>query len=171
MEKKDLLAPKPIYLPDDPAHHAQDILAVETAIVHPESPLVWARRTEVALEHAEKAQENARQEAGASSGRHHARPSAQEVQVEEQELDSISDPRLVAYAFARTGYHRSLDLLRANGWKGWGPVPYEHEANRGVLRAIAALARAAELIGESTEYERCRKMLADASPEAVEELL
>ena len=69
MEKKDLLAPKPIYLPDDPAHHAQDILAVETAIVHPESPLVWARRTEVALEHAEKAQENARQEAGASSVR------------------------------------------------------------------------------------------------------
>src|SRR4028118_841275 len=26
-----------------------------------------------------------------------------------------------AYAYARTGYHRSLDTLRRNGWKGHGP--------------------------------------------------
>ena len=28
-----------------------------------------------------------------------------------------------AYAFARVGYHRGLDLLRRSGWKGHGPIP------------------------------------------------
>src|SRR5579875_2485715 len=28
-----------------------------------------------------------------------------------------------AYAYARTGYHRGLDALRRNGWKGHGPIP------------------------------------------------
>lgn len=81
------------------------------------------------------------------------------------------EAKLVAYAFARTGYHRSLDRLRANGWKGWGPVPFAHPANRPVLRAIAALARAALLIGENEEYDRCRQMLSDADPAAVDKLL
>ena len=36
-----------------------------------------------------------------------------------------------------------LDLLRRNGWKGHGPVPWEHEPNRGFLRALAALGQAA----------------------------
>ncbi len=27
------------------------------------------------------------------------------------------------YAYARVGYHRGLDSLRQNGWKGTGPVP------------------------------------------------
>ena len=47
---------------------------------------------------------------------------------------------VTAYAYARVGYHRSLDLLRRNGWKGHGPVPWEHEPNQGFLRALAALA-------------------------------
>lgn len=81
------------------------------------------------------------------------------------------DDKLTAYAFARTGYHRSLDRLRANGWKGWGPVPYSHEPNRAVLRSIAALARAARLIGEDAEYDRCRQMLSDADPDSVARLL
>ncbi|MBC3185924.1 DUF3151 domain-containing protein [Corynebacterium sp. zg-331] len=79
--------------------------------------------------------------------------------------------RLVAYALARTGYHRSLDRLRAHGWKGWGPVPFSHEPNRGVLRAIATLALAARAIGETNEYDRCRQMLSDADPGCVSELL
>jgi len=58
---------------------------------------------------------------------------------------------VAAYAFARVGYHRSLDLLRRNGWKGHGPVPWEHLPNRGFLRALAALARAAAAIGEVPE--------------------
>ena len=45
------------------------------------------------------------------------------------------------YAYARTGYHRSLDQLRRNGWKGHGPVPWEHEPNRGFLRSLHALGR------------------------------
>ena len=41
-----------------------------------------------------------------------------------------------AYAYARTGYHRGLDALRRNGWKGFGPVPWSHEPNRGFLRCV-----------------------------------
>ena len=91
----------------------------------------------------------------------------------EEAIDSASseEEKLIAYAFARTGYHRSLDRLRGNGWKGWGPVPFSHEPNQGVLRAIAALARAAALIGEDTEYDRCRQMLSDADPQSIASLL
>ena len=52
--------------------------------------------------------------------------------------------RVESYAYARTGYHRGLDALRRAGWRGQGPVPWEHEPNRGFLRALAALARAAD---------------------------
>ena len=41
-----------------------------------------------------------------------------------------------SYAFARVGYHRGLDALRRNGWRGAGPVPWEHEPNQGFLRAL-----------------------------------
>ncbi|WP_407560122.1 DUF3151 domain-containing protein [Streptomyces sp. 184] len=75
-----------------------------------------------------------------------------------------------SYAYARTGYHRGLDSLRRNGWKGQGPVPWEHEPNRGFLRALAALARAAKAIGETEEYERCSTFLRDSSPTAAETL-
>ena len=47
------------------------------------------------------------------------------------------------YAYARVGYHRGLDALRRNGWKGYGPVPWSHEPNQGFLRALHALGRAA----------------------------
>jgi hypothetical protein len=73
---------------------------------------------------------------------------------------------VAAYAFARVGYHRSLDLLRRNGWKGHGPVPWDHLPNRGFLRALAALTRAAAAIGETEEEARCREFLRDCSPEA-----
>jgi hypothetical protein len=82
---------------------------------------------------------------------------------------SVDD--VTAYAYARVGYHRSLDLLRRNGWKGHGPVPWEHEPNRGFLRALAALATAAERIGEAPEAERCRDFLRDSSRTAYDELL
>jgi hypothetical protein len=74
------------------------------------------------------------------------------------------------YAYARTGYHRGLDALRRNGWKGHGPVPWEHEPNRGFLRALHALSEAAAAIGESDEAARCAQFLADSSPTAVREL-
>ncbi len=75
-----------------------------------------------------------------------------------------------AYAYARTGYHRGLDALRRNGWKGHGPVPWSHEPNRGFLRCLAALARAAGIIGETDEEARCWTFLADSSKEAYAEL-
>ncbi|MBP3088703.1 DUF3151 domain-containing protein [Corynebacterium sp. sy017] len=79
--------------------------------------------------------------------------------------------KATAYAFARTGYHRSLDRLRAHGWKGWGPVPFTHEPNQGVLRAIAALGKASLMINDQNEYDRIRQMLSDADPSCVATLL
>ncbi|MCO6010137.1 DUF3151 domain-containing protein [Actinoallomurus purpureus] len=75
-----------------------------------------------------------------------------------------------SYAYARTGYHRGLDQLRRAGWKGHGPIPWEHAPNRGFLRALHALARAAAAIGEDDEAERCRTFLRDSSPTAAEVL-
>jgi hypothetical protein len=75
-----------------------------------------------------------------------------------------------AYAYARTGYHRGLDALRRNGWKGHGPVPWSHEPNQGFLRCLAALAAAAGEIDEADEEQRCWTFLADSSKEAYEEL-
>ena len=78
--------------------------------------------------------------------------------------DALADGRTVeGYAYARTGYHRALDALRRNGWRGQGPVPWEHEPNRGFLRALAVLSRAAGLIGESDEERRCADFLRDSS--------
>ena len=75
-----------------------------------------------------------------------------------------------AYAYARTGYHRGLDALRRNGWKGFGPVPWSHAPNRGFLRALNALGNAAGAIGEDDEAQRVRAFLADSDPAAVEAL-
>jgi len=77
---------------------------------------------------------------------------------------------VTAYAYARTGYHRGLDQLRKAGWKGHGPVPWEHGPNRGFLRALHALGVAAATIGEVDEATRCQAFLADASPTALTQL-
>src|SRR5690554_5958463 len=69
---------------------------------------------------------------------------------------------LESYAYARVGYHRGLDALRRAGWRGQGAVPWAHEPNRGVLRALYALSRAAGAIGEADEVERLAKFLDDA---------
>jgi hypothetical protein len=68
------------------------------------------------------------------------------------------------YAYARTGYHRGLDALRRSGWHGHGPVPFSHEPNRGFLRALAALGRAAAAIREDNEAARIRAFLSDCDP-------
>ncbi|HEX4833087.1 MAG TPA: DUF3151 domain-containing protein [Trebonia sp.] len=85
--------------------------------------------------------------------------------------EALSGGRPVeAYAYARTGYHRSLDALRRNGWKGHGPVPWSHGPNQGFLRCLAALAGAAAAIGEDDEATRCATFLRDSSAEAYEQL-
>lgn len=74
---------------------------------------------------------------------------------------------LESYAYARVGYHRGLDALRGAGWRGAGAVPWAHEPNRGVLRALFALRRAAEAIGEQGEPERLTAFLEGADPAAI----
>lgn len=88
----------------------------------------------------------------------------------EQARDAGADD-VTVYAYSRVGYHRSLDMLRRNGWKGHGPVPWEHEPNRGFLRALALLALSARAIGETAEWERCSEFLRDSSPAAYDALL
>lgn len=100
-----------------------------------------------------------------------AHPDSPAVWAARAERELAEGDELVAYAYARTGYHRSLDRLRANGWKGWGPIPASHEPNRPVLKAIAMLALASRAIGDEAEYDRCRQMLSDADPGSVAELL
>lgn len=108
--------------------------------------------------------------AGEVVRRHPESPLAWATLAEEAlAAEAVDD--VTAYAYARVGYHRSLDLLRRNGWKGHGPVPWEHEPNRGFLRALAALATAADRIGETPEATRCRDFLRDSSPAAHDALL
>ncbi|MEO6200256.1 MAG: DUF3151 domain-containing protein, partial [Cryobacterium sp.] len=77
------------------------------------------------------------------------------------------DRPLESYAYARVGYHRGLDSLRKAGWRGQGPIPWTHEPNRGVLRALYALRRAAGEIGETDEAVRLTTFLNDADPTAI----
>jgi hypothetical protein len=95
-----------------------------------------------------------------------AHPSASVAWAGLAEEALADDKAVTAYAYARTGYHRGLDQLRRNGWKGFGPVPYSHEPNRGFLRCVAALARAADAIGETDEQTRCLDLLDDCDPAA-----
>ncbi len=71
-----------------------------------------------------------------------------------------------SYAYARVGYHRGLDALRRNGWKGFGPVPWSYAPNQGFLRALFALGRAAESIQETDEAQRVMTFLDDSDPAA-----
>ncbi|MCU1572032.1 MAG: hypothetical protein JWO93_114 [Micrococcaceae bacterium] len=81
--------------------------------------------------------------------------------------EAFAEGRVIeSYAYARTGYHRGLDALRRHGWRGTGPVPFEHEGNRGFLRALYALGRAAGAIGETEEAQRIDTFLRDSDPAA-----
>ena len=101
--------------------------------------------------------------------RHPASPMAWAALADEARDAGADD--VTVYAYARVGYHRSLDMLRRNGWKGHGPVPWEHQPNRGFLRCLATLALCARAIGETDEWERCSTFLRDSSPAAYDELL
>jgi hypothetical protein len=69
-----------------------------------------------------------------------------------------------AYACYRVAYHRGLDRLRANGWRGSGYVRWVDPTNRGFLRGLQGLARAAGRIGETDEAERCAQFVAQLDP-------
>ena len=69
-----------------------------------------------------------------------------------------------SYAYYRIGYHRGLDALRQNGWRGSGYVRWEHETNRPFLRCLAGLLECADAIGEADEVERCELFLKQLEP-------
>jgi len=71
------------------------------------------------------------------------------------------------YSAARVGYHRGLDALRANGWRGSGYVSWAEESNQGFLRCLLALQNAAAEIGEADEAERCALFLLQLDPKGV----
>jgi Protein of unknown function (DUF3151) len=80
-------------------------------------------------------------------------------------LAEMTDDPVERYAFARVGYHRGLDALRAAGWRGSGHVTWAHEENRGFLRSLEALRQAAASIGEVEEEERCSLFLRQLDPQ------
>src|ERR1700689_1701161 len=80
-------------------------------------------------------------------------------------LAELADAPIDRYAFARVGYHRGLDTLRAAGWRGSGYVRWRHESNRGFLRSLHALELAAGAIGETDEEQRCALFLRQLDPE------
>jgi len=79
-------------------------------------------------------------------------------------LAEAADDDVDRYAFARVGYHRGLDTLRASGWRGSGYVRWAHLENRGFLRALEALRAAAAGIGEDDEEARCALFLRQLDP-------
>jgi Protein of unknown function (DUF3151) len=81
------------------------------------------------------------------------------------DLAELADDPIEKYAYARVGYHRGLDALRAAGWRGSGYVRWRHESNRGFLRSLDALRAAAASIGEVDEEQRCELFLRQLDPE------
>lgn len=71
---------------------------------------------------------------------------------------------IARYAYARTGYHRGLDALRAAGWKGSGSVPWRAPSNRWFLRCVELLRCSALEIGEDDEAQRCALFLRQLDP-------
>lgn len=69
------------------------------------------------------------------------------------------------YAYARVGYHRGLDALRANGWGGRGFVRWSNPTNRPFLTCLVRLQRAAQEIGETSEVDRIAGFLTELDPD------
>lgn len=80
------------------------------------------------------------------------------------ELGGLARDDVEAYACYRVGYHRGLDALRAAGWRGSGYVRWAEPSNRGFLRCLEGLRRAARALGEAAEEERCAVFLAQLDP-------
>jgi hypothetical protein len=79
-------------------------------------------------------------------------------------LATTTDDTIEQYAYFRIGYHRGLDELRGNGWRGSGYVRWVHPSNRGFLLSLAGLARQAAAIGEAEEATRCEHFLRQCDP-------
>lgn len=79
-------------------------------------------------------------------------------------VDTTDDP-VTRYAYARVGYHRGLDALRAAGWGGTGLVRWTKPTNRPFLTCLSKLRDAADVLGETAEVARITTFLHDLDPE------
>ena len=82
-------------------------------------------------------------------------------------LGDLGRDTIERYAAYRVGYHRGLDALRANGWRGSGYVRWSEPTNRGFLRALRGLGEMAAVIGEADEAERCHLFLLQLDPSGI----
>ena len=80
-------------------------------------------------------------------------------------LGAAARDDIEAYAAYRVGYHRGLDSLRANGWRGSGYVRWSRPSNRAFLRCLEGLRAKAEVIGEQDEVDRLATFLRQLEPE------
>jgi hypothetical protein len=83
------------------------------------------------------------------------------------ELGDLGRDTIERYAAYRVGYHRGLDTLRANGWRGSGYVRWSEPTNRGFLRSLRGLGEMAAQIGELDEAERCHTFLLQLDPSGI----
>ncbi|MEP7047667.1 MAG: DUF3151 family protein [Ilumatobacteraceae bacterium] len=79
-------------------------------------------------------------------------------------LGSLGRDDIERYAAFRVGYHRGLDTLRANGWRGSGYVRWADETNRGFLRCLRGLQGMAQSIGEQDEATRIAVFIQQLDP-------
>jgi Protein of unknown function (DUF3151) len=79
-------------------------------------------------------------------------------------LGDLGRDTVERYAAYRVGYHRGLDALRANGWRGSGYVRWSAPSNRGFLRSLRGLGEMAAALGEHDEAERCTTFLLQLDP-------
>ena len=82
-------------------------------------------------------------------------------------LGSLGRDEIERYAAFRVGYHRGLDALRANGWRGSGYVRWADETNRGFLRCLRGLQHMASAIGETDEAERIALFMQQLDPSGI----
>ena len=79
-------------------------------------------------------------------------------------LGDLGRDTVERYMAYRVGYHRGLDVLRANGWRGSGYVRWADESNHGFLGCLRGLGQMAAAIGELDEAERIEMFLAQLDP-------
>ena len=82
-------------------------------------------------------------------------------------LGDLGRDEIERYAAYRVGYHRGLDALRANGWRGSGYVRWADETNRGFLRCLSGLQQMAAAIGEHDEAERIAVFMQQLDPSGI----
>ena len=82
-------------------------------------------------------------------------------------LGDLGRDDIERYAAYRVGYHRGLDALRANGWRGSGYVRWADETNRGFLRCLSGLQRMAAAIGEDDEAQRIAMFMLQLDPTGI----